>query len=101
MAMSISHGKAEWIGGLKDGKGTMKPEHAEQANFSLGSRFEGTPGSNPEEMIGAALSGCFSMALSMSLEMAGMKPANIKTTAAVHLDKDGPGFAIKTIELTT
>ncbi len=99
--MSISKASAQWNGGLKDGKGSMKPEHASEANFSLGSRFEGQPGSNPEELIGAALSGCFSMALSMSLEQAGIKPETINTSAEVHLDKDGPGFAISSISLAT
>jgi len=99
--MSISKGSATWDGGIKDGKGSMKPAHAAEAPFSLGSRFEGLEGSNPEELLGAALSGCFSMALSMALEMAGHKPASIRTSADVHLDKDGAGFAIKTIVLST
>ena len=68
--MATSKGSAQWNGGIKDGKGTMKPAHAPEAQFALGSRFEGAPGSNPEELIGAALAGCFSMALSMSLESA-------------------------------
>ena len=99
--MGISKGSAHWEGGIKDGKGAMKPAHAAEATFSLGSRFEGQPASNPEEFIGAALSGCFSMALSMSLEKAGFKPKSIKTQADVHLDKVGEGFAIQTINLTT
>ncbi len=99
--MSISKASAEWDGGLKDGKGSMKPEHAPAAPFSLGSRFEGQQGSNPEELIGAALSGCFSMALSLGLEQAGVKPQSIRTSAQVHLDKDGDGFSITTIDLVT
>jgi osmotically inducible protein OsmC len=99
--MAISKGSAEWTGGLKDGKGTMKPAHAGEAAFTLGSRFEGQPSSNPEELIGAALSGCFSMALTLGLEMAGLKPKSVKSAAAVHLDRQGEGFAITTIELTT
>jgi lipoyl-dependent peroxiredoxin len=99
--MGISKGSAQWDGGLKDGKGTMKPAHAPEAPYSLGSRFEGQQGSSPEELIGAALSGCFSMALSMSLEQAGWKPQSIRTTADVRLDKDGAGFSITTIDLTT
>ena len=99
--MSISKGNAVWEGGLKDGKGTMKPAHAPEAEFSLGSRFEGLPSSNPEELIGAALSGCFSMALTLSLEKHGLKPKSVRTSADVHLDRDGEGFSITTIELTT
>ncbi len=99
--MGISKGSAQWNGGLKDGKGVMKPAHAPEAPFSLGTRFEGQQGSNPEELIGAALSGCFSMALSLGLEKAGLKPTSIQTSADVQLDKQGEGFAITTIALTT
>ena len=99
--MGISKGSAQWTGGLKDGKGVMKPAHAAEAPFSLGTRFEGQQGSNPEELMGAALSGCFSMALSLGLETAGLKPSSIKTSADVQLDKQGAGFAITTIALTT
>ncbi|RKH43870.1 OsmC family peroxiredoxin [Corallococcus sp. AB050B] len=98
--MGISKGSAQWNGGFKDGKGTMKPGHATDVPFSVGTRFEGQQGSNPEEMIGAALSGCFSMALSVGLEKAGLKPTRIQTNADVHLDKQADGFAITTIELT-
>lgn len=97
----ISKASAEWQGGLKDGKGTMKPAHADAVGFSLGSRFEGQPASNPEELIGAALAGCFSMALTVALESAGVKPQGVKTSAEVSLDKEGQGFAISGIALTT
>ena len=99
--MAISNGSAQWTGGLKDGKGVMKPAHAPEAPFTLASRFEGAPSSNPEELIGAALSGCFSMALTLSLETAGLKPQSVKTSAAVRLDRDGGGFSITGIDLTT
>jgi osmotically inducible protein OsmC len=99
--MGISKASAQWEGGLKDGKGRMKPAHAPEAPFSLGSRFEGQQGSNPEELIGAALSGCFSMALTLGLEKAGLKPQSVRTSADVRLDKDGDGFSITTIELNT
>ena len=98
--MGISKGSAQWNGGLKDGKGVMKSAHAPEAPFSLGTRFEGQQGSNPEELIGAALSGCFSMALSLGLETAGLKPTSINTSADVSLEKQGAGFAITTIALT-
>jgi len=99
--MGISKASAQWEGGLKEGKGLMKPAHAPATPFSLGSRFEGQPGSNPEELIGAALSGCFSMALTLSLEKAGHKPQSVRTSADVHLDRAGEGFSITTIDLTT
>src|SRR5882724_12819856 len=99
--MSISKASAQWDGSLREGKGAMKPEHAPEAPFSLSSRFEGGRGSSPEELIGAALSGCFSMALAASLGGAHFNPTAIHTTAEVHLDKDGAAFKISKIELTT
>lgn len=99
--MGTSNGSAQWTGGLKDGKGVMKPAHAPEATFTLGSRFEGQPQSNPEELIGAALAGCFSMALTLGLETAGLKPQSVKSSSVVHLDRDGGGFSITSIELTT
>jgi osmotically inducible protein OsmC len=99
--MGVSRASAEWNGTLKAGKGTMKPDHGGEIPFSLGTRFEGQPGSNPEEVIGAALAGCFSMALSVGLERAGAQPKSIRTSAIVKLGKDGEGFAVTSIELTT
>jgi lipoyl-dependent peroxiredoxin len=99
--MAVSKGSAQWEGGFKDGHGTMSPAHGAPSQFSVGSRFEGQPSSNPEELIGAALSGCYSMALTLGLEKAGFKPRNIRTSADVHLERDGEGFTIKTIHLTT
>jgi lipoyl-dependent peroxiredoxin len=99
--MGVSKASAEWTGGLKDGKGSMKPAHAGEVGFSLGSRFEGQPASNPEEMIGAALAGCYSMALTASLERAGLKPASVRTSADVTLEKLPDGFSITGIALTT
>ncbi len=99
--MGISKASAEWKGGLKDGKGTMKPAQAAEATFTLGSRFEGKPSSNPEELLGAALAGCFSMALIVALEQAGLKPVSVRTTAGVRLERVGEGFGITGIELST
>jgi osmotically inducible protein OsmC len=79
----------------------MKPEHGSEIPFSRATRFEGAQGSNPEEVVGAALAGCFSMALSLGLEKAGMTPQNIRTSARVHLEKTGDGFAVTRIELET
>lgn len=99
--MGISNAKSTWTGTLKTGTGAMTPANGPAVPFSLGTRFEGKKGSNPEEMIGAALSGCFSMALSAALEKQGMTPETIETTAKVHLEKQGEGFGIPRIELRT
>jgi len=99
--MGISKAAATWQGGFKDGKGTMKGANAPEAGFSAGSRFEGQTGSNPEELIGAALAGCYSMALTLGLEKAGMKPARVDTTAEVKLERLESGFTITEIALVT
>jgi len=99
--MGISKATGQWEGGLKGGKGSMKPAHAEAVGFSLGSRFEGQPASNPEEMVGAALAGCFSMALTAALERGGFTPKSVHTSAEVKLDKQDSGFVISGIALTT
>jgi osmotically inducible protein OsmC len=99
--MAISKASASWQGGFKDGKGTMKGGHAPEAAFTAGTRFEGQPGSNPEELVGAALAGCYSMALTLALEKGGMKPARVDTTAEVKLERLESGFTITGIELVT
>ncbi|HVX93721.1 MAG TPA: OsmC family peroxiredoxin [Polyangia bacterium] len=99
--MPISKAAATWQGGFKDGKGTMKGANAPEVGFSAGTRFEGQQGSNPEELIGAALAGCFSMALTVGLEKAGLKPSRIDTSAEVKLEKLEAGFTITTIDLVT
>lgn len=99
--MAISKASAHWDGSLKDGRGSMKPAHTAEIPFSLPTRFEGASGSNPEELIGAALSGCFSMALAAALGRAGLTPQSIQTEALVSLDKDNSGFQITKIELIT
>src|SRR5690606_37254817 len=93
--------RAEWSGDLKSGKGVMRPAGAGEVPFSMGTRFEGQRGSNPEELIGAALAGCYSMAMSLGLEQAGITPKKIDTSAKLHLEKQGDGFAITRIELAT
>ena len=85
--MSISNASATWNGDLKTGTGEMKPANGPAAPFGFKSRFEGEKGTNPEEMIGAALAGCFSMALSVGLAQAGATDVKIATDAAVTLDK--------------
>src|SRR5690242_2596831 len=93
---------ATWSGGLKDGQGTISTETGvlREAPFGFKSRFEDGPGTNPEELIGAALAGCFSMALSLGLGNAGLTAEKIDTHTQVTLDKQGEGFAITTIALT-
>lgn len=95
---------AIWHGGLKDGKGTISSESGalKELQYSFGSRFESGIGTNPEELLGAAHAGCFSMALSAQFTEAGLKPETIDTTAQVTLEmlKDG-GPTITKIHLTT
>jgi osmotically inducible protein OsmC len=95
---------AIWHGGLKDGKGTISTQSTavKDLQYSFGSRFENGVGTNPEELLGAAHAGCFSMALSAQFTEAGLKPETIETTAVVTLEilKDG-GPTITKIHLTT
>jgi osmotically inducible protein OsmC len=99
--MSNSKATGTWEGNLKEGTGSMKPAHASEIPFSAGSRFEGKTGSNPEEVIGAALAGCFSMALTVGLEKAGATPRSVRTNANVTLEKKADGFWITAIALET
>jgi osmotically inducible protein OsmC len=92
----IKKASAIWKGGIKDGSGTISTETGvlNEAPYGFKSRFENGKGTNPEELIGAAHAGCFSMALSLMLGEAGMTAEKIETHAAVTLDKVGDGFAI-------
>ena len=100
--MTVRSAEAAWTSGLKDGKGVVKlGSGAYEGAYSFASRFEQGPGTNPEELIGAAHAGCFSMALSAGLERAGHKPKSIRTKARVHLEKGGDGFQITKVELQT
>lgn len=93
---------ARWEGGLKDGKGSMRlGGGAFEGQYSFSSRFEDGVGTNPEELIGAAHAGCFSMALSAGLEKAGYTPNSVETTANVHLTPAEGGFRISRIDLRT
>jgi lipoyl-dependent peroxiredoxin len=93
---------ARWEGGLQEGKGTMRlGSGAFEGQYSFSSRFEEGTGTNPEELIGAAHAGCFSMALSAGLERAGHAPNSVDTTARVHLERGDAGFRIERIDLTT
>jgi osmotically inducible protein OsmC len=98
--MPVRKANAVWEGDLPKGKGTMRFGSFE-GPYSFSSRFEEGKGTNPEELIGAAFAGCFSMALSHELAQEGHTPDKVETTAEVHLDKVGEGFAISTIHLST
>ena len=92
---------AVWKGGLKDGKGTVSSASGVLKNtpYSFSTRFEETPGTNPEELIAAAHAGCFSMALSAQLGNAGMTPESIETSATLTMEKLEAGFTITAIHL--
>jgi osmotically inducible protein OsmC len=97
--MAIRESSAVWRGNLSEGKGSMRlGSGAYEGAFSRASRFEDGPGTNPEELIGAAHAGCFSMYLALILSKAGYIPTRIDTTARVHL---GEGPKITLIELST
>jgi lipoyl-dependent peroxiredoxin len=101
-AMAIRSSDAEWKGNLRNGQGTMKlGSGAFEGAYSFPSRFEAGKGTNPEELIAAAHAGCYSMALSAGLSAAGFTATRIHTTARVHLEPVGQGFAITKIELQT
>jgi osmotically inducible protein OsmC len=95
-------GSALWHGGIKDGQGAISTKSGALDAYPYGfsSRFEGKPGTNPEELLGAAHAGCFTMALSLMLTEAGLPPEELKTTAEVTLDRQGDGFAITAVNLT-
>jgi len=95
------NGSAVWKGSLKDGGGTLSTETGvlRDAPYGFKSRFENGRGTNPEELIGAAHAGCFSMALSLILGNAGLTAERIQTQAAVTLDKVGEGFEITSSHL--
>lgn len=97
----VKNASAVWQGGIKDGGGTISTETGvlREAPYGFKARFEDGPGTNPEELIGAAHAGCFSMAFSLMLTEAGMKPEKIETKAAVTLEKIGDGFEITAIHL--
>ena len=92
----IKKGSAVWKGSLKEGGGTISSESGvlKNAPYGFKARFEDGPGTNPEELIGAAHAACFSMALSLGLGNAGFTAESIQTEAAVRLEKVGDGFAI-------
>jgi osmotically inducible protein OsmC len=95
-------GSAHWAGGFKDGRGAITTQSGALKDYPYGyaSRFEGVAGTNPEELIGAAHAGCFTMALSAVLGDAGLKADSMQTTAKVTLESVEGGFAITAINLS-
>jgi len=100
--MPTTHGSALWQGGIKDGKGAISTKSGALKEYPYGfaSRFEGKSGTNPEELIGAAHAGCFTMALSLMLGEAGHTAERMDTRAEVTLEKVADGFAITAVHLT-
>jgi osmotically inducible protein OsmC len=100
--MKTSEAKAIWIGTLKDGEGKISLKSIDcEANYTFASRFENSKGTNPEELIGAAHAGCFSMALSGLITEKGYHPEMIETTAIVTLSKNEKGAFISKINLNS
>jgi osmotically inducible protein OsmC len=94
--------EAHWEGTLREGKGRFSTESGEVSGvYSYSTRFEEQEGSNPEELVGAALASCFSMKLAGDVESAGHRPESVRTVATVSLDKGESGFAITGIALDT
>ncbi len=100
--MAVRKANAVWEGTLKQGKGMMSlGSKLFEGRYSFSSRFEEGTGTNPEELMGAALAGCFSMAFSLLLERAGYPPQRIETQVGITLEKEGEGFRIKSADLET
>ena len=100
--MIVRKSTAVWQGSLKEGKGRVSlGSGAFTGAYSFGSRFENGTGTNPEELIGAAHAGCFSMALSGALTQAGFPPSEIATEARISMDKTPEGFSITRSDLVT
>ncbi len=95
-------GSAVWSGGLKDGKGAISTQSGalDAHPYGFATRFEGVPGSNPEELIAAAHASCFTMALSLILGEAGLTADKMETSAVVTLEQQEDGFAITASKLT-
>jgi lipoyl-dependent peroxiredoxin len=100
--MTTRYAQAVWHGSLKEGHGTMQVESgAYEGAYTFASRFEEGHGTNPEELIGAAHAGCFSMALSGELNRAGFQPVRIQTRAEVSLERVDGKMTITRIHLIT
>lgn len=95
-------GSAAWQGGIKDGKGSISTESGalERYPYGFSSRFEGKAGTNPEELLGAAHAGCFTMALSLILGESGLVATQMDTRARITLEKVADGYSITAVHLT-
>src|SRR5271169_6963093 len=100
--MPTTSGSAKWQGGIKDGIGAISTQSGALKDYPYGfaSRFEGKPGTNPEELLGAAHAGCFTMALSLILGEAKLTATQMSTTAEVALEQVEGGYAITSVHLT-
>jgi osmotically inducible protein OsmC len=101
--MPVRKGHGEWRGDLQKGSGTLGTESGILKNvaYNFSSRFATGRGTNPEELLGAAHAACYSMALAAAISDAGFKVGSIKTEDAVHIDKQGDGFSITRIDIST
>jgi lipoyl-dependent peroxiredoxin len=100
--MAVRVGEAQWKGNLENGNGRMRVKSGRfESPYSAATRFQEEPDTNPEELIGAAHAGCFSMALSQLIAMEGFEPEKIDTKSRVHLEKKNNEFSITGIDLTT
>jgi osmotically inducible protein OsmC len=101
--MPVRKGYGEWRGDLPKGKGTLGTESGalKELPYSFSSRFESGKGTNPEELLAAAHAACYCMALSAGLSGKGYKVNSVRTEDSVHIEKQGDGFAITTIEIAT
>jgi osmotically inducible protein OsmC len=97
----IRKASARWTGGLKDGKGTVSTDSGvlKHTQYSFSTRFEDSPGTNPEELVAAALAGCFSMALSGQLGAAGITAESIDTGVALTMEKLEAGWTTTSVHL--
>jgi len=98
--MSVRSANSKWNGTLKDGKGTMNFSNY-RGPYTFASRFEEGKGTNPEELVGAAHSGCYSMFLAALISGENLVPESVETTASVHLGRDETGPLVTTIELNS
>lgn len=100
--MAIRNASARWTGTLTEGTGVLRTgKGGYEGPYSFSSRFEEGEGTNPEELIGASLAGCFSMALSKALTDGGHPPTSVETSAAVNFDKSDAGWSVTYIALDT
>jgi len=100
--MPVRRSSAVWEGSFREGKGRMKlGSGLYEGPYSAATRFENAPGTNPDELLGAAHAGCFSMALALVLSSQKTPPKRIETTADVDIEPNGQGYSITSIALRT